>query len=79
MSSTRGVRVVPTDHTSDERNRTASYSGYIDAHIGSNNPYTAYWGDNVCKLSQIKKRYDPDNSFTNPFQIGPTPPPGVKC
>ncbi|KAL9003234.1 MAG: hypothetical protein Q9188_003874 [Gyalolechia gomerana] len=57
---------------------TASYAGYIDSSISSN-PYTAYWGDNVCGLVAIKQRYDPQNVFSNPFSLGPTPPRGVQC
>lgn len=57
---------------------TASYAGYMDAHINSN-PYEAYWGDNVCRLSSVKKQYDPTNFFSNPFSIPPTTPKGVSC
>ncbi|MCJ1269577.1 hypothetical protein MMC22_009469 [Lobaria immixta] len=57
---------------------SASYAGYVDADI-STNPYTSYWGDNVCKLSSVKKRYDPTNLFSNPFSIPPTTPEGVQC
>ncbi|KFY10368.1 hypothetical protein V492_05054 [Pseudogymnoascus sp. VKM F-4246] len=57
---------------------TASYSGYMDAKI-STNPYASYFGGNVCKLVGIKKKYDPQNFFTNPFAITPTTPKGVKC
>lgn len=58
--------------------RGASYAGYADANI-TTNPYTSYYGDNVCKLVDIKKRYDPTNFFSNPFSIPPTAPPGIKC
>ena len=50
----------------------------MDAHINSN-PYEAYWGDNVCRLSSVKKQYDPTNFFSNPFSIPPTTPKGVSC
>jgi len=56
----------------------ASYSGYMDAKIPTN-PYESYFGDNVCKLVGIKKKYDPDNFFTNPFAITPVAPKGVSC
>jgi len=56
----------------------ASYSGYMDANI-STNPYESYFGGNVCKLVGIKKKYDPDNFFTNPFAITPVAPKGVSC
>ncbi|MCJ1250088.1 hypothetical protein MMC30_007314 [Trapelia coarctata] len=56
----------------------ATYAGYIDAHI-STNPWTSYYGSNVCKLVSIKKRYDPTSFFSNPFTIPPTAPPGVTC
>ncbi|KAF4633952.1 hypothetical protein G7Y89_g4163 [Cudoniella acicularis] len=57
---------------------TASYAGYTDAAIKSN-PYTAYYGSNVCSLVEVKKRYDPLNFFRNPFSIPPTVPEGVTC
>jgi hypothetical protein len=58
--------------------RTASYAGYSDGSLKSN-PYTAYYGKNVCNLVQVKKKYDPTNFFRNPQSIPPYAPPGVKC
>ncbi|KAI4164037.1 MAG: hypothetical protein LQ342_002272 [Letrouitia transgressa] len=52
---------------------SASYSGYTDAHLSSKNPRSSYWGKNVCRLSAIKRKYDPHNFFSDPFSIGPTP------
>ncbi|BCS24871.1 uncharacterized protein APUU_41315S [Aspergillus puulaauensis] len=46
----------------------ASYSGYVDGKI-STDPLTSYYGDNVCKLVSVKKRYDPEEFFTNPASI----------
>lgn len=61
-------------------NREASYSGYIDATIGdTTNPYTAYYGENVCKLVDVKKKYDPKDFFKNPFSIPTSVPDGVSC
>ncbi|KAJ6780945.1 hypothetical protein PWT90_05372 [Aphanocladium album] len=56
----------------------ASYSGYTDSDI-STEPLTSYYGDNVCKLIQVKKKYDPKAFFTNPFAIPASPPAGIHC
>ncbi|GKZ31999.1 hypothetical protein AbraIFM66950_001016 [Aspergillus brasiliensis] len=56
----------------------ASYSGEMDAHI-STNPFESYYGDNVCRLVEVKKSYDPNNFFTNPDAITPTVPEGITC
>ena len=58
--------------------RNATYAGYIDAHI-STNPWSSYYGSNVCKLVTIKKQYDPTGFFSNPFTVPPMTPPGVTC
>lgn len=50
----------------------------MDAHI-STNPFESYYGDNVCRLVEVKKTYDPDNFFTNPDAITPTVPEGISC
>lgn len=46
----------------------ASYSGYLDADI-STDPLTSYYGGNVCKLVSVKRKYDPEDFFTNPLTI----------
>ncbi|KAF3481034.1 uncharacterized protein GIQ15_03793 [Arthroderma uncinatum] len=56
----------------------ASYSGEMDAKI-STEPLTSYYGDNVCKLIDIKKKWDHKDFFTNPFSIPTLPPAGIKC
>ncbi|KAL6172582.1 hypothetical protein ACJQWK_01734 [Exserohilum turcicum] len=56
----------------------ASYTGYVDKDI-SVNPYKAYYGDTVCKLVQVRKKYDAKNVFSNPWSVGPTPPKGYSC
>ncbi|KAI6782828.1 FAD-binding-domain-containing protein [Emericellopsis cladophorae] len=56
----------------------ASYSGYMDADI-STEPLTSYYGDSVCRLIEVKKAYDPDEFFTNPFSIPASPPEGMYC
>lgn len=58
--------------------RDASYTGYVDKDI-SVNPYKAYYGDTVCKLVQVRKKYDAKNVFSNPWSVGPTPPKGYSC
>ncbi|PGH19878.1 hypothetical protein AJ80_03797 [Polytolypa hystricis UAMH7299] len=58
----------------------ASYSGYIDSTIGQNsNPYTAYYGDNICRLIDVKNQYDPTDFFKNPFSIPTSAPAGITC
>jgi hypothetical protein len=57
---------------------SASYAGYTDALIQSN-PYTAYYGKNVCSLVKVREQYDPTNFFSNPQSVGAVPPPGVSC
>ncbi|KAL2869029.1 FAD-binding oxidoreductase [Aspergillus lucknowensis] len=46
----------------------ASYSGYVDADI-STDPLESYYGDNVAELVAVKKKYDPEEFFTNPLAI----------
>lgn len=48
----------------------ASYAGYMDSNI-SVDPLMSYYGGNVCRLADIKRKYDPDDFFTNPQAIGP--------
>jgi len=56
----------------------ASYSGYADASISVQH-LVSYYGKNVCRLIEIKRRYDPTNFFTTPQAIPPVPPAGVAC
>ncbi|KAF8470821.1 hypothetical protein BDZ91DRAFT_654061 [Kalaharituber pfeilii] len=57
----------------------ASYGGYMDKHI-STNALQSYYGDNLCKLISIKKKYDSSNFFQNPSSIPPTAAAaGVQC
>ncbi|KAI0398139.1 hypothetical protein F5Y17DRAFT_412460 [Xylariaceae sp. FL0594] len=56
----------------------ASYTGYADDTI-STNPLTSYYGDNVCKLISIKRKWDPNDFFTNPLSVPPRAPHGVHC
>ena len=58
--------------------RPASYPGYADTTI-SVNPLEAYYGSNICKLIDVKKRYDPQDIFTNPLAIPASVPKGMKC
>ncbi|KAK8185164.1 hypothetical protein IWZ00DRAFT_79768 [Phyllosticta capitalensis] len=46
----------------------ASYSGYMDATISVDH-LEAYYGDNVARLVEIKRAYDPGNVFSNPYSI----------
>lgn len=56
----------------------SSYAGYVDYDI-SVDPFTAYYGGNVCKLVDVKKKYDPLNIFKNPFSIPTKAPAGHAC
>ncbi|KAK0547130.1 hypothetical protein OC846_004986 [Tilletia horrida] len=49
----------------------ASYSGYADDTMLVS-PIVSYFGSNVCRLAQIKNKYDPRNIFANPGTIPPT-------
>ena len=51
--------------------RPASYAGYVDSNI-SVDPLLSYYGGNICRLVDVKKKYDPENFFTNPQAIQPT-------
>lgn len=53
-------------------NSPASYSGYMDASI-STDPLSSYYGDNVDRLSGIKRKYDSQDFFKNPLAIHPAP------
>ncbi|KAI9676085.1 MAG: hypothetical protein M1817_000828 [Caeruleum heppii] len=57
---------------------SASYAGYVDAKI-STPPLTSYYGDNVCRLVGVKRRYDPENFFSNPMSVGTKAPKGARC
>ncbi|KIJ46864.1 Glucooligosaccharide oxidase [Sphaerobolus stellatus SS14] len=55
------------------------YPGYVDPLIPQTQWPTQYWGTNYPRLLEIKKKYDPDNVFSNPQSVGadqmkPTPP-----
>lgn len=58
--------------------RSASYSGEMDAKI-STEPLTSYYGDNVCELIRIKRIWDPQEFFTNPFSIPASVPDDMGC
>ncbi|KAM3422015.1 hypothetical protein BST61_g2391 [Cercospora zeina] len=47
----------------------SAYPGYVDPFL--QDPLTAYWGDNVPRLTQTKGVYDPRNVFRNPQSIPP--------
>lgn len=51
--------------------RVASYAGYMDSNI-TVDPLQSYYGDNVCRLVNVKKAYDPENFFANPQSIPTT-------
>lgn len=58
--------------------RPASYAGYMDDSL-SVDPLKSYYGENVCRLVDIKRNYDPDNFFSNPHAIQPTAPAYTSC
>ncbi|ETI20208.1 hypothetical protein G647_08242 [Cladophialophora carrionii CBS 160.54] len=56
----------------------ASYAGYVDIDI-TVNPLTAFYGNNTCRLIDIKQKYDPNNFFRNPFSVPTKVPKGLSC
>jgi len=55
------------------------YPGYVDPLIPNTQWPTQYWGTNYPRLLEIKKKYDPNNVFSNPQSVGadqtkPAPP-----
>ncbi|GJJ10290.1 hypothetical protein Clacol_004516 [Clathrus columnatus] len=46
------------------------YPGYVDPLIPSTQWPKQYWGDNYPRLLQIKAKYDPHNTFSNPQSVG---------
>ncbi|KAF1813474.1 FAD-binding domain-containing protein [Eremomyces bilateralis CBS 781.70] len=56
----------------------ASYTGYADSKI-SVNPLESYFGNNVCKLINVKNQYDPGNFFQNPASIPVRAENGLTC
>lgn len=55
----RGFRAAMTPHWGDH-----AYVNYADSSLSD--PGTAYWGDNLPRLTSIKSRYDPSGFFTQP-------------
>lgn len=48
-----------------------TYAGYIDPTLDREAANEFYWGENVPKLRQIKKKWDPEGIFRNPQSIAP--------
>ena len=56
-----------TRATMDQWSNGGAYVGYADPELRG---YAhAYWGDNLARLSQIKKKYDPNNLFSFPQSV----------
>ena len=53
---------------SDLLGNPGSYQNFPDP--GLKDPAAAYWGSNLARLSQIKKKYDPNSVFTPPRNQG---------
>lgn len=47
---------------------TGSYLNYPTASLGADYP-TAFWGNNLSRLRQVKQKYDPDNVFSFPMSV----------
>lgn len=62
----------------NSQRRPASYSGYMDSGI-SVDPLTSYYGNNTCRLIEVKKKYDPKGFFENPMSIPTSSPDGIDC
>jgi len=53
-----------------ESGNAESYAGYVDPGLGAN-AQQDYWGPNLPRLEQIKKRWDPSDVFHNPQSVRP--------
>lgn len=46
-----------------------TYAGYIDVDLEDGVAQQVYWGDNLPRLMEVKKNWDPDNVFSNPQSV----------
>lgn len=49
----------------------STYAGYVDAWLDRKAAQELYWADNLQRLQEIKKRWDPDQVFRNPQSVEP--------
>ena len=65
-----GVHDTITDTmTNVPKEDWGAYPGYVDPDLS--NGQKAYWGDNLPKLEQLKRKYDPGDVFHNPQSVRP--------
>jgi FAD/FMN-containing dehydrogenase len=48
------------------------YINYADTQLDSPTAQRLYWGSNLARLRQIKRKYDPNEVFWNPQSITPS-------
>ncbi|KAG7419434.1 FAD-linked oxidoreductase sorD [Fusarium oxysporum f. sp. rapae] len=49
----------------------STYAGYVDAWLDRKAAQELYWADNLPRLQDVKKRWDPDQVFRNPQSVEP--------
>ena len=64
----RGINNVITDGMPGVN--LGAYAGYVDPELGDKGP-AAYWGTNLPRLEQLKRKYDPEDIFHNPQSVRP--------
>jgi FAD/FMN-containing dehydrogenase len=52
------------------------YPGYVDPALAPAPAARAYWGANLPRLAELKRRYDPGEVFRNPQSVRPMRAPG---
>jgi hypothetical protein len=65
----QGFRTSITNETTS--GNWGMYINYADTQLDSATAQQAYWGSNLQRLRQIKKRLDPNEVFYNPQSITP--------
>ncbi|KAI5465413.1 putative berberine bridge enzyme [Mariannaea sp. PMI_226] len=50
----------------------STYAGYIDTTITKADAQRLYWGSQLPRLGEVKKKWDPDDIFSNPQSVQPS-------